>query len=69
MAYDNALQFEYFHYIEVFPEKRVEFLESIDLENIYATEYFDTRYGEKARRNVKLLINHYKDVIDRRQKD
>ena len=69
MAYDNALQFEYFHYIEVFPEKRVEFLESIDLENIYATEYFDNRYGEKARRNVKLLINHYKDVIDRREKN
>lgn len=69
MAYDNALQFEYFHYIEVFPEKRVEFLESVDLENIYATEYFDNRYGEKARSNVKLLINHYKDVIDRRKKD
>lgn len=67
--YENGIQYEYFKFIEIFPKKRLEFLESIDLDNIYITPYFISCYGKKAKINIKSQMNHYKRVIEYRKKD
>lgn len=66
MTYNHNIEYEYFKFAEVFAEKRLAFLKSLDVDNLYATQYFKDRYGHRAKLNINTLIIHYEKVVKKR---